>query len=271
MLDETARLRRIQLPVARAVASPDVLVAASYLTALALAELLLLSSGVLAGALAHGALLLMLIAHYVAAPGVGYRRLLLPLALPSLMRLVGLAVPVVSTPQTVWLVTAGTPILVAAVLCARAVGGVPRSMLGWPRYPLAQLAVAAGGLMHGLLAFLVLRPGPIIARLEPAQVALASVILTVFVAFTEELIFRGVIQSVAAETLGGPAAGIGVSVITSVIVYAASLSVPFALLMAALSFFFSWIVKESGSLWGVIGAHALMVIGLLVVWPFVIR
>jgi membrane protease YdiL (CAAX protease family) len=270
MLNETARIRRLQLPVARAIASPEVLVAASYLTALALAELLLLSSGVLAGALAHGALLLMLIAHYVAAPGVGYRRLLLPLALPSLMRLIGLAVPVVSTPQTIWLVTAGTPILVAALLCARTVG-VRRSMLGWPRDPLAQLAVAAGGLMHGLLAFLVLRPGPIIARLEPAQVALASVILIVFVAFTEELIFRGVVQSVAAETLGGPAAGIAVSVVTSVIVYVASLSVPFVLLMAALSFFFSWIVKESGSLWGVIGAHALLVIGLLVVWPFVIR
>ena len=270
MVDETARIRRLQLPVARAVASPEVLVAASYLTALALAELLLLSSGVLAGALAHGALLLMLIAHYVAAPGVGYRRLLLPLALPSLMRLVGLAVPVVSTPQTIWLVTAGTPILVAAVLCARTVG-VSRSMLGWPRNPLAQLAVAAGGLMHGLLAFLVLRPGPIIARLEPAQVALASLILIVFVAFTEELIFRGVIQSVAAETLGGPAAGIAVSVIASVIAYAGSLSVPFVLLMGALSFFFSWIVKESGSLWGVIGAHALLVIGLLVVWPFVIK
>jgi len=271
MVDETARIRRLQLPVARAVASPEVLDAASYLTALALVELLLLSSGLLAGALAHGALLLMLIAHYVAAPGVGYRRLLLPLALPSLMRLIGLAVPVVSTPQTIWLVTAGTPILVAAVLCARAVGGVRPSMLGWPRDPLAQLAVAAGGLMHGLLAYLVLRPGPIIAQLEPAQVALASVILIVFVAFTEELIFRGVIQSVAAETLGGPAAGIAVSVIASVIAYAGSLSVPFVLLMGALSFFFSWIVKESGSLWGVIGAHALLVIGLLVVWPFVIK
>lgn len=271
MLNETALLRRIQLPVARAVASPEVLVAASYLMALALAELLLLSSGVLAGALAHGALLLMLITHYVAAPGIGYRRLLLPLTLPSLIRLVGLAVPVVSTPQTVWLVTAGTPILVAALLCARAVGGVPRSLFGWPRDPLAQVAVAAGGLMHGLLAYLVLRPGPIIPKLEAGQVALASVILLVFVAFSEELIFRGLIQSVAAQTLGGPRGGIAVSVITSAIAYVASMSVPFVLLMTAVSFFFAWIVKESGSLWGVIGAHALLVIGLLVVWPFVIR
>ena len=42
------------------------------------------------------------------------------------------------------------------------------------------------------------------------------------------------------------------------------------MLMLAVGLLFSWVVNESGSLWGVIGAHALFSIGLMLVWPILI-
>lgn len=253
------------------IATPAALVTGSYLAALTVAELTLLTSGLVAGALAHAILMVALITHYIAAPRVGYRRLLLVLALPSLMRLIGLTVPIAVTSPLLWIVAAGVPSLLAAVLCARAIGAFPTAMLRWPgRGVGAQAAVAAGGVMHGLLAYLVLRP---VAIVEPTPVGIASALvgLGLFAGFTEELIFRGVIQPIAVETFSSPVGGLLVSTIAFSIMYLGSLSFPFIVLMVAIGLFFGWIVQEGGSLWGVIGAHTLMSVGLLAVWPVLLR
>lgn len=266
-----ATLPRTTSRLLDAVATPAALVAGSYLAALAVAELTLLTSGLIAGALAHAIVMVALITHYLAAPRVGYRRLLLVLALPSLMRLIGLTVPIAATSPLLWIVAAGLPVLIAAVLCARAVGAYPSAMLRWPGRGLAaQAAVAAGGVMHGLLAYLVLRP---VAIVEPTPVGIAGALLGlgVFAAFSEELIFRGVIQPIAAETFSSPVGGLLFSTIAFSIMYLGSLSLPFIVLMVAIGLFFGWIVQEGGSLWGVIGAHTLLSLGLLAVWPFVLR
>ena len=256
MLQPMAPVRQATRRTLDLVGSPAALVTASYIAALTIAEITLLTSGSAAGALAHAIVLIALIAHYVAAPGVGYRRLLLALALPSLMRLVGLTVPIASTSPLIWIVAAGTPTLLAALLCARAIDAVPSALLRWPGRDIGgQLAIAAGGLMHGMLAYLVLRPTPIIAQLDPIGVTSTVIGLGLFAAFTEELIFRGIIQSVATETFSNPAGGVLVSTVIFTIMYLGSLSLPFIVLIFAIGLFFGWIVQESGSLWGVIGAH----------------
>jgi uncharacterized protein len=272
MTQSTIPFQRATRRTVEVIATPAALVTASYLVALTIAEVTLLTSGLVAGALAHAILMVVLIAHYVAAPRVGYRRLLLALALPSLIRLIGLTVPIANTSPLVWIIAAGVPTLLATILCARAIDAVPSSTLRWPGRDIgAQLAVAAGGLMHGMLAYLVLRPAPIIAHLDPIGITAAVVGLGIFAAFTEELIFRGIIQPVATETFSSPASGLLVSTVVFTIMYLGSLSLPFIVLMFAIGLFFGWIVQESGSLWGVIGAHALMSVGFLVVWPFLLR
>jgi membrane protease YdiL (CAAX protease family) len=262
---------RTTLRVADTVVGPVAIVTATYLSALLIAELMLMTSGLLVGALAHAVLLGVLVMHYLLVPGASYRRLLLALALPSLMRLVGLTVPIVVTTPLIWLVATGTPTLVAALLCARATNALPRQLLRLPQHLEAQLAVAAGGTVHGLLAYLILRPTPLVLGPEPTQIAAAVVVLGVFVAFTEELIFRGIIQSVATDAFANPTAGMVVSAVAFATMYLASLSVPFVLLMLAIGLLFGWVVRESGSLWGVIGAHVLLSVGALAFWPFVLR
>jgi membrane protease YdiL (CAAX protease family) len=256
----------------RVIASPATLIIGSYLAALLAAEVMLLTSGLVAGALAHGVLLAALVAHYVAAPRVGYRRLLLVLGLPILMRLIGLAVPLSATPPLVWIVASGTPVLLGAVLVSRAIGATPWTLLRMRARDLApQLAVAGGGTVHGLLAFQALRPAPIVANLDVLSIASSLVVLAIFAGFTEELIFRGILQPVATETFSSPGAGLVLSTSVFALMYVASLSPAMVAVMLAIGLFFGWIVQESGSLWGVVGAHTLMSLGLLVVWPNVLR
>jgi membrane protease YdiL (CAAX protease family) len=272
MTQSAVPVQRTRSRTVEVIATPAALVTASYLAALTIAEVTLLTSGLVAGALAHAILLVALIAHYMAAPRVGYRRLLLTLALPSLIRLIGLTVPVATTAPLLWIAAAGVPTLLAAILCARAIDAFPSAMLRWPGRDLgAQAAVAAGGLMHGMLAFLVLRPSPIIAQPNAVGVASAVLVLGVFAAFTEELIFRGIIQAVATEAFSSRAGGLLVSTTIFTVMYLGSMSLPFIVLMFAIGLFFGWIVQESGSLWGVIGAHALLSVGFLAVWPFLLR
>jgi membrane protease YdiL (CAAX protease family) len=265
-------MQRIRPRTIDLLATPAALVTCSYLAALAIAEATLLTSGLVAGALAHGVLMVALIAHYIAAPRVAYRRLLLAFALPSLMRLVGLTVPIANTSPLVWIVAAGVPTLLAAILCARAIDAFPSAWLRWPgRDIVAQLGIAASGLTEGILAYLILRPSAVIGQLDALGITGAVVALGVFAAFTEELVFRGIIQRVAAETFSSRSIGLVLSTGLFTLMYVGSLSVPFVVLMLAVGLLFGWIAQETRSLWGVIGAHALMTIGLLAIWPFILR
>lgn len=247
--------------------SPSAVVCGTYLVALASAELLLLTSGLIAGAVSHAILIAALVIHAIAAPSAPYRRLLVALTLPSLLRILGLTIPVASTPVAIWYLMAGTPALLGAVLGARVIG-LPASLVGRPASPSAQILIALSGVTNGLLAFLVLRPAALAGG--PIAAIASAVVLVVVVAGTEELVFRGGLQTVVADLFGSPMVGIGVSTGVFTFMYAGSLSFAFVVLMFATGLFLGWAVQLTGSLWGAIGAHAAMIVGLVVVWPIVL-
>jgi len=247
--------------------SANAVVCATYLAAVAMAEVLLLTTGLLAGAVAHVTLVAVLTGHAIAAPRAPYRRLLVALAVPSLLRLLGLVVPVASTSVPVWYFTAGTPALLAVVLAARLVE-MPPGLLGRPRTVWVQLLIAASGITNGLLAYLVLRPAPIAEG--PLLVPLAAVAVAVFSGLLEEVAFHGILQGIAVEVFRSGAAGVAVSTAALTIMYLGSLSIPFVVLMFSTSLFLGWAVNESGSLWGALGSHIALVVGLVVIWPLLL-
>jgi membrane protease YdiL (CAAX protease family) len=247
--------------------SATAVVCATYLAALGIAEVLLLTTGLVAGAIAHVVLVAVLMGHAIAAPRAPYQRLLVALALPSLVRLLGLIVPVAATPLAVWYLAAGIPALLAVVLAARVVE-LPPGILAWPRPMWVQLLIAASGISNGLLAYLVLRPAP--AAQGSLMVPIAAVSVVIFGALVEELAFHGILQGIAGAALGSPEAGVAVSTTAITLLYIGSLSVPFVLLMFATALLHGWTVRETGSLWGPLGAHAILVVGLVVIWPLVL-
>jgi membrane protease YdiL (CAAX protease family) len=259
------RLSRRVLPAS--LLSAGAVVCSAYLLAIASAELLLLTAGLLAGAIAHAILIGVLLSHAIAAPRAPYRNLLIALMLPSLIRLMGITIPVAVTPVAIWYFTAGTPAILAAIFAARVVG-IPRGLLAWPDSLRLQAVIAVSGITNGMLAYLVLRPAPI----PGGAVAIASTALAVvvFVACVEELVFRGILQSVAAQVFRSPGAGLAVGTTASTLMYVGSLSLAFVVVMFAMNLFLAWAVQETGSLWGALGAHAAMAVGLVVVWPLLL-
>jgi membrane protease YdiL (CAAX protease family) len=258
----------LRIPRLTRVASPSVVVCAGYTAGLVVAELAFVQGGLLAGAICHAVLLVILLAHHLVAPGAQYHSLLVAFALLPLMRLIGLAVPVAELPYLIWHVMVGIPMLLAAFLVIRA-EQIEATLTGISsRFdPAVQLLVAAAGIPLGLVAWTALRPAPVIVEPGPIPIVLSVIVSVVFIAGIEELVFRGILQGVALRALGSSAGAVAVSAIAYASLFVSSLSPAFVVVMLLAAIFFGWVVEVTGSLWGVIGAHALIAIGLLVAWP----
>ncbi len=256
--------------------SADQLVAGSaptivgYVAALFVAELLLVEGGFLVGGISHVLLLVMLVAHYATTDDAAYRPILLALALPSLMRLVSLTVTVVELPVVLWFVMIGFPTFVAILLALRIIPIPMGPLVAAPSNVRLQVVVALSGIVHGLLLFLILRPAALVPLTETGTAVFTALVLLVFVAVLEEVMFRGVAQSVAMHVTGSRVAAVVIGGVVYACMFVSADSVLAPLSMLAIGILFGATVAFTNSLWGVIGAHALMVIGLLIIWPAVL-
>jgi membrane protease YdiL (CAAX protease family) len=191
-----------------------------------------------------------------------------PLVLVPLLRIVSVSVPVPKLSEIWWYAAVAVPMLLSLVIMARFYGATWSSAVFPVRWSRTQVLIAVSGIPVGLLAYLAIRPDPIEQEFRPASFALAAAILIISPALTEELLFRGVVQSVLVGSFGWSGIVIGAALFA-----AASLgtrSVSYVVLAAAIGLAFGSCVWRTSSLAGVIGAHALLSLGLLLVWPQVL-
>jgi membrane protease YdiL (CAAX protease family) len=195
------------------------------------------------------------------------RRLALALTLAPLIRLLSLSLPLTRFPQATWYPIVAIPLLIAAWIVIRLLG-VSRHELGLRvgNLPL-QLMLVGGGLGLGAAEYAILRPAPLVADYTWSAVVLPALSLVIFTGFTEELIFRGLLQTVAAPAL-----------IRSTIVYVGLLfaalhigylSVVDVVFVFAVGVLFGEIVRRGGSILGVTLAHGLTNVTLFLIMPYV--
>jgi membrane protease YdiL (CAAX protease family) len=241
-------------------------VALAYIAAIVLAELVGAYGSTGVGASLHGVLIVALLIHFSWGESAAYRRLLPVLALAPLLRLLSLAMPAPQIPSIYWYALVGIPLLLAAGLTIRLLR-LPREALGLQtHYPELQTLIAVSGLPLGLAAFTILRPQPLFGGLDWAAMLVSAVLVAFFTGFTEEFIFRGLVQAVVCEGFGAAGAIVGSSVLFAAM-YIGSLSPGYVGFMAVVGLYFGFCVDKTRSLWGVAWAHSLMSIGLIVIWP----
>jgi hypothetical protein len=238
-----------------------------YLGAIALAETVGVLGGAAVGALCSAIVLVTLLSHYVLMEHAPYRRVLPVLALIPLLRLLSFTMPISHVSWIYWVAMVGVPLLIAAFLTARLLD-LSRASLGlcrrsWP----PQVLITLSGLPLSIAAFFLLRPEPPVIRLDWQQAAISALVLIIFAGFTEEVIFRGMLQAVVSETVGSAALFYGSLVFA--VTYIGSQSWSYVLFMGLVGLFFGWCVKRTDSIWGVVLAHSVLVIGMILVWPFV--
>jgi membrane protease YdiL (CAAX protease family) len=187
--------------------------------------------------------------------------------LVSLLRLASVVIPIRSIPEIYWYAMIGAPILAGVGLTAR-LAGLSMAQLGLTRsFGVSQLAISSTGLPLGLIGYSILRPQPAIDQFSWAEFAVAALIIVVFTGFLEEVLFRGVLQSIACRVLGKAALLWGSTIFA--IMFLGSLSLPFVLFMGLVALLFAWCCWRTTNLWGVIVAHCLMNLGFLLVYPLV--
>jgi membrane protease YdiL (CAAX protease family) len=259
------------LPTAGLERGAELAVVPAYIATIAFAEWLGAEGNLLVSLVYSMILLVILLAQYVMMRPASYRQLLPALALVPLMRILSLVMPVRFVPAIYWYVLINLPLLLAIFLAAQLLRATPRElglrMRAWP----TQLAIAVVGVPLGLAAFLILRPAPLVrlSTLDAPHLVSGAAILLVFVGFTEELLFRGLLQREAEVVFGR--LGLAFSSLLFAIMYIGSQSVGYVLFMGLVGLFYGWCVRRTGSIWGAALSHGLLAIGLVLIWPLAQR
>jgi len=236
-----------------------------YPAPLAIAELLVSGGRPLVGLLLHAALALALIYHSALGRADTGRRLALALLLVPLLRIVALTTPSAFAPL-LSMTLSGAGILVAVALAIRALRLRPREVgltLGewW-----MQLMVTGCGIALGYAGAVLLRPELPAGLASWQAVAALALALLVFAGFAEELIFRGLLQTVSGPVLGrwGP---LYVAIVFAVVQLGFGAPL-YALLAFIVGLVFAGVVRLSGSIIGVALAHGVASIVMLLVMPY---
>lgn len=240
----------------------------AYLLLITLAELLTATLSAQAGQLMHLLILAGLVVHGALGRRGAARALALALALAPLIRILSLSLPLRLIPQLAWYPVVAIPLLVAAWMVIRQLG-LTRGELGLRRGALPlQLGMASMGVLLGAGEYFILAPRPQFHEPTVLAFALAALNLLIFTGFSEELIFRGILQSVGARALGRWAI-VYVSLLFGVlhIGYLSWLDVVF---VTGVGILFAYLVRWTGSILGVTLVHGVTNSMLFLVMPQVV-
>ncbi|MBW3590985.1 MAG: CPBP family intramembrane metalloprotease, partial [Actinobacteria bacterium] len=248
-------------------AAPTRTMLGGYIAAIVAAEALISWASVYAGLGLHGVVLCALLAHYSLRAGLdGSWDALVAVAFVPVLRILSASIPIRDIEPVYWSGLIGAPLLLGIGLAKK------RFKLGWSdlgvyvdEWP-AQALIGLSGAGLGLLAFVALSPLPEVSA-NSQHVLVAALLVVVLAGFIEELLFRGLIQGLLVRSgrvfsvLGSSALFAGV--------YFGSGSAGLLAVFAAVGLYFGWCVQRTGSIAGVSAAHALMSLGIFVVWPAV--
>ncbi|MCB0059868.1 MAG: CPBP family intramembrane metalloprotease, partial [Caldilineaceae bacterium] len=193
-------------------------------------------------------------------------RLLITLAFAPLIRLLSLSLPLSEFPRVYWYFITSVPLFVAAYLVARllhfSLDDVGINLRALP----VQGLVALTGLVFGFVEYQILQPDPLAPAFTWQAIWLPAAILLVSTGFLEELIFRGLMQNTAIETLGR--FGLIYVALVFAVLHIGYKSLVDVLFVFAVGLFFGWVVFRTRSIVGVTLSHGLTNIMLFLVMPF---
>ncbi len=202
-----------------------------------------------------------------AIAGGAKTRLFGVLALVPLSRVASLTLAIHQVPRIWWNVAIGVPVLVAAIAFHCEFGGPPFPARERRPPPARGLVVALTGAPLGLAGYWILRPDPLVG--SPLWLAAVAIVVGAVVGLAEELIYRGMLQTVLIDGLGRP--GIVVAALVYGSAFIGTRSAAFVAFMIATGLILGVAVRRMGLLWPAVVAHGVLLGGMVVVWPRLLR
>ncbi len=181
------------------------------------------------------------------------RKLALALTLVPLIRMLALALPLMQLPQTSWYPIVAVPLLLVSWVVVRQ-AGLPAVSVGLQAHNRTfHLLMVSGGLGLGALQYAVFQSADVSIPFGWGWLLLPLAGLMLLTGFAEELVFRGLLQTLAGRLMGRWALLYGaVAFAVLHIGYLSGLVVLFAFCVGLL---FAFIVRASGSILGVSLVH----------------
>jgi membrane protease YdiL (CAAX protease family) len=240
--------------------------AAAYLLAIAAAQAVTVFYVPSWGLLCHIMISTVIIIHSALVSDSSHQRLLLPLAMVPLLRIISLAMPFSDIPPILLYHLSYAPVLAAAVFIVGILGyNLKQVGLSLRRFPI-QIVVAFTGIAFGVAEYFILVPEPMIAKLTLQEVWLPALILLLTAGFMQEFVFRGALQSSTTEVFGRW--GIVYVSLLYAFTYIGFLPAPDLFFVFVVALFYGWVVRRTGSLLGVALSHGMSNIALYLILPF---
>jgi uncharacterized protein len=218
------------------------------------------------GFLLHLVVLLALVTHSSMRIPLQAATTLLALTLIPLLRIISFTMLTEHVPQIYWYALTGAPLLLSAAIIIRVCRIRVATLAVTQRTGTQQILIALSSLPLSASAYQIMKPQPLAQDHTLTSLVIACTLILVFTGFTEEIIFRGVIQKVMESSMGR--LGILYSALLYTLVYFGSQNPLYIGFMFVVGLFFGWCVYRTNSLSGVVVAHGLMVFGALYIWPY---
>ena len=242
-----------------------------YSSIIVLAELSSSFVGAVPGALLDAAFVPLILAHFVLRPDAPHRRMFPALALVALLRTLSIAAVVPRLPEYTWYAAVGLPVLAGAFLASR-LTDEPAERMGVSVWRLKfDVVLTILGFPAGFLGYLLLRPAALLTDADPASVLAAMIVLAIFGGFLEEVVYRGVLQAVAVDAFGSRRAGILFTATLGAWMYWGSGSLPFMIAIWLLGLGYGVALMRGASLWGIAASHTVLLWGMGLLWPLLLR
>jgi uncharacterized protein len=224
------------------------------------------------GVILHGAVIVAIANIYLFIPSIPHRRALIPLLLFPILRLLSVTIPIAVLPRIYWYPAIGLPWLLSALIVVWFLRPSLDTLQihGWRHGEILRQGIF--GLTGIALAFLVffLAPAkPIVADGNWRSLVLGGLFLTVFSGFSEEFVFRFLVQSQLESVFGR--AGIIIAAMLGAALYIPTLSLPLVAFWMIAGMIFGFWVHRTRSLWGVVLAHSLINVGSILLLPLLIH
>jgi uncharacterized protein len=199
---------------------------------------------------------------------------ILGLSLIPITRIMSISMPITKLPQLVWYPLIYLPLLAAAFVVIR-VSGLKMKQVGLviegnliKQVILGLLIGLVLGSAVGFIEYLILKPQPIISGLSFEQLWLPALVLLLTTGFVEELIFRGVLQTLSEPVMGK--IGIIFNSALFAILHWGFLSILDVLYVFIVAVIFAVIVKKAKNIFAVTMAHGVANTILFAVAPFIL-
>lgn len=240
------------------------LIVGLYVVLIVTAEAVVAFVGVVPGVILDASLVFLLLNSFFFRKD-SHGEVFLVLALVPMLRIFSLVVPVALVSQIDWYIMSGVPLLLATMLVARffkpSWTGFRLERREWA----LQVLIASSGLPLAAVACLILRPGSLFRHLNWQEALVSSLILILFSGFSDELIFRSMLQPALQGIYGRY--GLLLSSVLYASMFLGSHSPGFVLLMSLVGLLFGYSAEQTGSIWGAVTAHSILSIGLILILP----